>query len=278
MSGKMQHLNNWLVDASDYDLEVILVHDIQDEETGAELEETINSLKPNTARLISGCWGNPGGARNAGLETANGTMIAFWDADDLPNLSVVFEALKENKLSEIVIFNYEVENYLTKTKLQVKCREEDPRFLGLNPGIWRMVFKREFLAGITFPNILLGEDQVLFARALARNPRIEYINKSGYTYMVNFPGQITNSIDIRKKSRIALRLLAHESTKKSDFVEVVLVMECKIFLGMLKRKPLQAMLSLFNIIFTSLKRDPILGLLDVAKSILFVVEKNQKIA
>jgi glycosyltransferase involved in cell wall biosynthesis len=278
MSGKMQHLNAWLVDASNYDLEVILIHDIQDEATSVELEEIINSLKPNTARLISGYWGNPGGARNAGLETANGTMIAFWDADDLPNLSVVFDALAENKLSEIVIFNYEVENFLTKKKLQVKCHEDDPRFLGLNPGIWRMVFKQEFLAGINFPDILLGEDQVLFARALARNPRIEYVNKSGYTYMVNFPGQITNSKDIRNKSRIALSLLAHESTKKSVFDEVVLVMECKIFLGMFRRKPIEAIPSLFKIIFTSLKRDPILGLLDVARSMLFVLEKNQKLA
>jgi glycosyltransferase involved in cell wall biosynthesis len=278
MSGKMQHLSVWLVEASNYDLEVILIHDIQDEATSVELEEIVNSLKPNTARLISGYWGNPGGARNAGLETANGTMIAFWDADDLPNLSVVFDALTEKKSSEIVIFDYEVENYLTKEKLQVKSREDDPRFLGLNPGLWRMVFKREFLTGITFPNILLGEDQVLFARVLARNPRIEYVNKSSYTYMVNFPGQITNSLDIRKKSRFALRLLAHESTKESDFVEVVLVMECKIFLGMFRRKPIHAMPSLFKIIFTSFKRDPIRGILDVVSSMLFVLEKNQKIA
>jgi hypothetical protein len=51
-----------------------------------------------------------------------------------------------------------------------------------NPGIWRMLFKRDFIQNINFPKLKCGEDQVFIERVLALGPKIETKSELFYFY------------------------------------------------------------------------------------------------
>ena len=67
MAGKMQNLERTLNSCFLENVEVILVHDIQDTETHLELKTIKEKYFDQEIILRSGIWGNPGEARNLGL-------------------------------------------------------------------------------------------------------------------------------------------------------------------------------------------------------------------
>ena len=85
MGGKLNLVRKWIEEIShNPQIEIILVHDIADTLTGEELMEISNTYR-NT-RVTEGYFGNPGSARNAGLEICLGKSVVFWDSDDEPNV------------------------------------------------------------------------------------------------------------------------------------------------------------------------------------------------
>jgi hypothetical protein len=62
----------------------------------------------------------------------------------------------------------------------------------LNPAVWRMIFKRDFIKECNFGKSNIGEDQVFLADALSKDPTIQFLEQNVYTYFQGSPEQLTS--------------------------------------------------------------------------------------
>ena len=147
MANELFELENWVRNSSGLDIEIIIVHDIQDEETEEQLVNLFASLQDDRLRFIQEKVNSPGLARNLGLKIAQGKWIAFWDADDLPDAHQALASINENANSEIIIGRYLV--HQRNSGHEKKLSEHDLTLykVGVNPGLWRMLFRHSILVG-----------------------------------------------------------------------------------------------------------------------------------
>lgn len=222
MSGKFGNLASWLEDSKLYPLQIIFVHDIQDNLTGSELQELIREKKILNCVQLEGTFGNPGMARNFGLRSIKGDWFSFWDADDLPNLQNVFSAIAQGTGYEILIGQFEVVNRDGETK-RIEITKDLAGHLVKNPGLWRMIFKMDLNKKIQFPPIRMAEDQIALSGLQIFNLRVQLYDYVFYTYFQSFPGQLTSNKsaidDLIKAVKISGSNLQYssESNKRFDY-------------------------------------------------------------
>jgi len=207
MAGNLKNLQQTLLNAATQDLEIILVHDKRDEETGPELALLINEYPDLNVRMIEGTYGNPGAARNVGLREAVGVWVAFWDSDDVAFASEIFSAIKQAPSSvRVIVGQSRVFNLTTQKEFKVK-HTSHVRDLPKFPGIWRMIFKNENL--IEFNSLRMGEDQLFIARNLRDVENLYFSPNYFYTYFTGSPSQLTG----KKKSVNDLQVVIIEELK-----------------------------------------------------------------
>jgi len=212
MAGRLGDLACWLSDTDFEKVEVIIVHDKQDEVTSQDL----NSLSiefPHLVR-IEQTFHSAGLARNAGLEVARGRWIAFWDSDDIPNIKTLstFIQSEKNEKTELFIFNYEVQNKAGKKR---SLRSENWQQLAINPGLWRLIFSRATIKDLKFSNFPLAEDQYLLAQYGLPSRILKYVDQTLYTYKIGHLGQITS--DNSKIKQLLISLEALNRLRKNQY-------------------------------------------------------------
>ena len=95
MHGRLDNFKKMVEDISNLSIQLIVVHDIDDDKTGRELQII---LKNNAnIKLIEGKYGSAGGARNAGLELVDSEWIGFWDSDDKPQVKQYLDLVAKIK-------------------------------------------------------------------------------------------------------------------------------------------------------------------------------------
>ena len=200
MTGKLNNLERWL-DSSDLSkIEVLIVEDIDDMNTNQELNDMINRLGSAQIRLISAKFGSPGAARNAGKAIAEGKWIAFWDADDRGNPEVAVDALGNKQVNtsvDVIVFSFETRDWNSDAIISqnhVDVSDSNLDELASNPGVWRIIFKADFIKNLDFPNYRMAEDQVFLARVNNQNPRTHFVDRVLYSYFRSVPGQLTTSV------------------------------------------------------------------------------------
>jgi glycosyltransferase involved in cell wall biosynthesis len=157
-------------------VEIILVFD------GDDNQLALNRVNTHNAKVFRGLFGNPGGARNAGLREAYGEWIWFIDSDDLVQLdkldTIISILLRDN--ADVYIGQYQHYLELEHTKhIHDKLTVQG---IGIDLGIWRMIFRRKTLHKIQFPDLSMGEDQVFVANVLTENPEIDFLPFPIYEY------------------------------------------------------------------------------------------------
>lgn len=200
MRGRLQFLEKWVNDISvDPQIETIIVHDFSNEEDRAELQ-LICSERHNV-KLIEGQFGNPGSARNAGLSISRGKHIVFWDCDDEPNVTRFLSLLKseEAKDSDVCIARFNIFNEITKSISKDSTWSDkfvqDYKNFALNPGIWRMIFKRELLTNIRFEPLKMAEDQLFICQAMLKAKIVTFSDDQIYTYFIGSTHHLTKDKD-----------------------------------------------------------------------------------
>jgi glycosyltransferase involved in cell wall biosynthesis len=164
-------LRSWALKQLPRGLEVILVLDSDDESVRKSVQEIAALGSKKNVQVLVSQYRNPGSTRDIGLRASTGEWVCFWDADDLPEVSNVWSSVenRENQEADIIVGNYRSVDFETKNEAEYRLGTHDPLMnLYLNPGLWRMVFKRKLLANISFPGLRMGEDQVFIFRSIDR--------------------------------------------------------------------------------------------------------------
>lgn len=171
------------------ELQLIIIHDAVLEECEGKCRELIS--KEDAVIVECGEFGNPGSARNAGLEFCSSEWVSFADSDDFPDFSEILFACDEaeSKNKKFICGRANIRKISTN---KISRLGNSYWEIAMNPGIWRFVFKRSSVLTFRFPRIHWGEDQVFIAKAL--NVDFEQLYKTDrilYEYRVGIEGQLT---------------------------------------------------------------------------------------
>jgi hypothetical protein len=104
----------------------------------------------------------------------------------------------------------------------------------MNPGIWRMVFRKKILEDLKFTNLRMGEDQLFLSAMNFAELNINYILKPFYEYTIEQKNQLTNTrdtlVDLRESSTIILKHLKASNDKKVIFFDAFLIIRQQLTL------------------------------------------------
>lgn len=198
MHGRLRELEQILRSNDFPDLEVVIVHDKQDDYTGKELLDLVQKYEQKNVTFVEGEFNSPGLARNRGFELATGRWIFFWDADDEPIISKFIEMTNEadrcGKKIAIGQFSMRIE-LGKKPQIVFQPQLNDVVF---QTGLWRMAFRRERISDIKFKNYRMGEDQFFLAETNLKMDEIYFSPDVVYTYNNESLGQLTRDMTSKK--------------------------------------------------------------------------------
>ena len=201
MQGRLKNLRGWLHQIGSHPIQVILVCDLVGDDCLEELHYLINILQNDNIILAQGRFGSPGEARNAGVGLSTAEWIAFWDSDDIPNWKIVIKSIQHVASEvEVVVGGFETrqdsDSHLIRRELPVPGNTaENLNSLAFNPGLWRMVFRRQLINTVSFSKFRMGEDHLYVLQLSLPNRNIHFSSDVFYQYFLGDPGHLTRSQD-----------------------------------------------------------------------------------
>ena len=144
-----------------------------------------------------------GGARNAGLEVAQGTYVMFVDSDDLLEDNVLERLCSAAESEMLDVLHFDYENYPERTPLRKIAETEvltgpelffDSHFIWYHDFVtaWRKLYRRQFLLDrkIVFAEHIMFEDNDYALLVFANAERAKHIRLDAYNYRFN-PESVT---------------------------------------------------------------------------------------
>lgn len=280
MGGKLNFIETWLPNVRNQGIQVIIVHDERDEKTGLELELLVSKHNIPGISLITGQFGSPGSARNAGLNLAEGRWIAFWDSDDVPLVGKFIQMIEaaESNGSMICIGGFKVINEFTGDEVNRSIPPVNFDFLNSylqrNGGIWRFGFRETAIKEIIFPPLSMAEDQVFLVRAKVTSRQILSYQEVVYEYSVGSGSHLTKNrnvmADLIPASRLTLQVRGDTRLEKFGREIAIRQLFSAIKYGLAATKVL-ASLEIINNFFTQK-----IGIKDIFKAIKRWGVQNEK--
>jgi glycosyltransferase involved in cell wall biosynthesis len=286
MHGKLRALEEWLQLIDSTAFQVILIHDVQDCETGPELEEILARTKNAKPQLISGHFGSPGAARNEGFQYAKGKWTAFWDSDDQPDCLEFQKMVEEadRQKCKIAIGGFSKTNDRTgfKESTNIPSLDFEGSNLAFEPGIWRWAFLTNNISSIRFTHLRMGEDQVFLSQLDFLESEVYLHKNTVYSYSLNRSGQLTSDksalSDLISAMKIELEIIEVSKRPMSTFVISLLLKQSMTALKSFKIKLIaQALYLNFEILKDALKNrnsNYLIGIKSLLKFIL--LKKNEE--
>ncbi|WP_420376998.1 glycosyltransferase family 2 protein [Rhizobium skierniewicense] len=200
----------------DVSLEVIVVDDKSSDAT-REIVGALSHKDPRVRLIALDQNLGPGGARNAGIDAANGRWIAVLDSDDAiePQRTARMIARAENANAVIAVDNLDVvytdgrpkETMFPEALLEARRVLTLEDFIASNVlfrstfnfGYMKPMFSRDFLNThqLRFhPTLRIGEDYLLLASALAVGGLCVIEPQPGYVYNIR-EGSISRVLELR---------------------------------------------------------------------------------
>lgn len=181
------------------DIELIFV---DDQSSDASIQ-IINSYADQDSRIHLyrlDSKGGAGGARNFGLEKAQGKYIGFCDADDFVDPEMyqkMFQKAVEYQADIVAcgIKTYYADRLISEDKIsQTKCCKNDTeKFTHLKYGsVWNKIFKSDLAKSIRFLENRFCEDSVYTLKQLCQCEKFLIINQAYYNYFTNIESSTYN--------------------------------------------------------------------------------------
>jgi len=258
MAGKLENLTDWLYEIADLPVQAIIVHDVQDELTGPELDRLIAALGNSRISIIHKYCGSPGTARNVGFEYASANWVCFWDSDDRPRVPEFLEMIRiasENNNDYCVGSYMEVSPTTIKHQPLPTAPNFDPLQLLKNPGIWRMGFNRDFISRARFAESRMAEDQFFLCNLNLHTSKIYVSENTVYEYHTNFGNQLTKNKkalnDIPQVIKMLVDLIASvDSANQIFFIHNVI---SRVSLTGIKKAKFKTKIEIFKLLFQAKK-------------------------
>jgi glycosyltransferase involved in cell wall biosynthesis len=200
------HLRRILATTTPLDTNFIIVSD-SELDSDHHLVRKIIEVSPNpSAVFVSGQFGGPGSARNAGISASDSEWICFLDSDDDIDLtkvhSLIYEAEKEYAGIAIGGLILRVQSHLTEKKYFFDSQLSLFENISLTPAFTRMVFRRNILQGLIFPNFRMAEDQCFIFDLFSLEPKVFLREIYFYVYNIGISEQATkNSTSMKDLSK-----------------------------------------------------------------------------
>jgi glycosyltransferase involved in cell wall biosynthesis len=240
MAGRFENLDSWLMGALECEIEVILVHDVQDDMTGVEIAAKFKEINHPKLKFLEGKFNSPGLARNKGISESTGKWIALWDADDVPNPQAaksLVDLSKDQSAVQLIVGSYEVIS--PKGQTFIDARHGGINGIAVNPGIWRMIFKGDLMEGRSFSNSKMGEDQEFIASLNPWDLNIKYSEIALYRYFFGGDYQLTSDgSNLRDLVHVTKRLMTRleiDKSKANTFIATLIIRQ--LFTGLSRSGP-----------------------------------------
>ena len=280
MAGRLQNLQKWIGTIDALSVEVILIHDKKDEQTGIELRKIIKKFNDSKVIIIEGMYGGPGLARNAGLALAKGEWVCFWDSDDLPQVEDFFRMVIVADLSgaECAVGGFTTVHDVTGKSKSHALTEKYLDEIAINPGIWRFAFKRSTLGGLNFSNLLMAEDQLFLASFRIPSRKIEIYSKSVYQYFVGENFHLTRRkealSDLPNAIKISFGLITSLSDKDLRFASILL---CRQVISAMRTGSSSSRLQVMVIFLTGIWKIKRNSRKEILRTMFFVIWNRESI-
>lgn len=213
------------------DIEIICINDGSTDNSLKVLEEF--SKKDNRIKIITQKNSGLSASRNRGIELSNGEYIYFIDSDDyieLDTLKELYDISIENSC-DLVLFKlinfyddtyekftspyYEM-NFLKSFRNRLfNFKDVGDEFCDVAVSAPGKFFKKELISDLRFPEGLIFEDNLFFAKAIIRSKNIYFYDKHLYNRRIR-RDSITQKFDIKFADVIIIFNEIIELTKKSD--------------------------------------------------------------
>jgi hypothetical protein len=230
-------LSMLLAHESECAIKFILVQDGDDDFTKKEL---LKLSELYGAEYVNVSVSSPGLARNAGLERVKTKWVAFWDSDDFGHAVNSIDAIQSAPVNCMAIVGgYEVRTAFSyKTLLTNKPCGNLPKLM-LNPGLWRFIFRTDFIGDLRFKDLEMGEDQVFLCELCLEEETVYRADTLLYIYHKEVPGQLTSKESALGDLVLAItELLKLTEVKKYNLPYIQLV-RLKLILTALKGKQIK---------------------------------------
>jgi glycosyltransferase involved in cell wall biosynthesis len=194
MAGKLDFFKSWVIQAQLHSIFLVIVHDWRDENTESELIAFLATIDSDRFVFLSSEYGSPGSARNAGMKIMKGQWLTFWDSDDLPDLENVMRAIRQSQIGdEVLVGSFQRIDSACKVLSSESMDLDWRKSVARNPGLWRMIFRKEIVGQVAFTNSLMAEDQLFLIKYRIFDRQIRIFNENFYSYQVMQQDQATRN-------------------------------------------------------------------------------------
>ena len=278
MAGRLMNLRSWLeqVHSKSLPVETLLIHDGGDSATKRELI----ALSQNFSAIYDSVnVKSPGLARNRGIELSSAPWVAFWDSDDLGFPEAAVKCIEESThQTQAIIGQFEVLDLKTNGIRREKKKPATLNEWALNPGIWRILFRREFIGERRFCSSRMGEDQLFLSELGILESEIKFVDDIIYRYSVGHENQLTYIPEAKAEISLTLNMLKKfiiDNNREADYIFVFFARLTITELWRVKNgfESIARMIVLFARIDIRKKANMIRGFIYVAASLL----KNRKL-
>ena len=181
--------------------------------------------------------GNPGGARNAGLDNAKGDLIMFVDADDAlydDALSYLCGVLEKTK-SDVVIGAYSGEEILEQPKKEQKVLDAhdakiDMMYQKISSAPWAKLYRASVIGKTRFPKYMMAEDALFNYVVFSAAKKIVVDNHLCYRYIENERGLVLKPFNPARMDGLkAVAEMEKIATKAEEPEDILEAIHCSYF-------------------------------------------------
>lgn len=196
------------------DIEVIVVDDASTDGTRAIVQD-FAATDPRIRYELGPGLGSPSAARNVGLDLASGEYLAFLDADDFFDPTMLERLYGQGREdgSDIVLTKFRTVDRTTGVAAPadwaLRLQYFPPRnpftpedlgdhlFYAVNPAVWNKLFRTDFVrgSGLRFQALRRADDVYFMYMALALSRRLSVVEGYLIDYYTGNPDSLEGSLD-----------------------------------------------------------------------------------